>query len=165
MTPSVGSDALPTQINLMGNFFLFRLGDCIACSFSNKPAESVPEILELGGRRYSRSEQIPIFDHLLTAERKLAGFCLHALDYAPTLKKSRLLRVSNIFDEASDWDIFAVVLNGKVPGEVHNDCCACIGADVYFDGIDEHVIAVPDAWNHHWDGLAFEVSKTDILFV
>lgn len=140
---------------VLGHFILFREGNIAKATYL-KGGPAWPHTFKYSGRTYREANfQIPLYNHLLTAKRELAGFSCNLAD---KLLTSRLVRNSeNIIDMGGDGsDLWFILANEPIEA-LHNDTCQAMAAIVYADGHGDHIIAVPDFddWGKLWDAVGF----------
>ncbi len=149
---------------ILGYFVLFRDGNIVKAAYL-KRSGTWPRAVEHSGRLYREAGfQIPLYNHLLTPQRALAGFSFNQAD---ALLPSRLVRNSeNIIDMGGDGNDLWFVLANEAVETLHNDTCQALTVVVYADGHGDHILAVPDFndWGQHWDAVGFTFAKENAPF-
>jgi len=149
-------------------FILFRQANLVKATTWQRSLDDVPEYCHYEGRRYNRlKEDLSDFNHLLKGREELVGFEFPCCDlHCPEIAESRL--VKETLNAKIVVGELQVILTQNEYSSLETDQNLVPGNWVYFDGVSDHIIAIPDVteWGEPreatWKRIGFEVQTENV---
>jgi hypothetical protein len=149
-------------------FILFRQANLVKATAWQRSLDDVPDYCRYEGRRYNQlNTSLSDFNHLLKGREELVGLEFPYCDlHLPEMAESRL--VKETLNAKIDGGELQVILTQDEYSSLESDQNLVPGNWVYFDGISDHIIAVPDVtdWGQPragpWKRIGFEVQTGNV---